>query len=354
MLMWLIDVPRCSRMQRMWTLQEGAAQNCRIIFADGLISMLNVSHELFTRPNQPIARRGGYFDIILQMQAASYRTLTNWENHGFQWSRKGLDIYVPDCSRFTRIWNGLAWRSSTKSSDQPLILAALVFGKFEMKPKTTATDKTDKTSQSKYEIAAEKLRTVVTSPGSTRWLTFYKQHEACPQGILFANCPTLSDPGFRWGPCEIGTTHRTIVDHTPGLVTPDGLVVKLPGYKLLSLPVDSASGFEFMDTTRREWFSVRPMRDGEALDVTPTNSWNFYAIIMGSLVTTYETMPGVLVTTEGDGPKDGVLHVKFGRKVFVTRKLTEKEPELNAKMASSPQSVTRSERYENTQAWCVG
>src|SRR4051794_10835689 len=117
-------------MQRMWTLQEGAAKNYKIMFADANVGSFILAHDRFTRPDQPIARLGFFFDLLALMRYAG--TGSEWKNDGFEW-RSGdiLEIFSKACTRFTRIWNGLAWRSSTKTSDQPIILAALAFGRFE-------------------------------------------------------------------------------------------------------------------------------------------------------------------------------------------------------------------------------
>src|SRR5438874_9229239 len=122
-------------MQRMWTFQEGAAKNPRIVFADGNMGYLSLHNDMYTRPDQPIGRRGGGFDVIVHMSNAAYRG-------GLFSNTSPEHVHIEESHRLTCIWNGLAWRSSTKTSDQPLILAAMDFGRWEANPKPV--ERTDK------------------------------------------------------------------------------------------------------------------------------------------------------------------------------------------------------------------
>src|SRR4051794_29122471 len=72
-----------------------------------------------------------------------------------------------DSRRITKIWNGLAWRSSTRPDDQPLIKAAKHIGRYLGR---FTISRPDALTTAKYKRFATKFDKVQRSEPEKRWL----------------------------------------------------------------------------------------------------------------------------------------------------------------------------------------
>jgi hypothetical protein len=153
-------------------------------------------------------------------------------------------------------WEAFQWRSTSRSSDETIIIASLL-------------------NLSTYQI----LKSPAEEGRMQILLSLLDDQKKIPSGFIFLPGPRISDRGFGWAPKSWMTRHgRDYPDpQFPkdrmtlySSLTPDGLIVQYPGIRLRR-PVEPMLEERFWVTVSRslhEWYSIEYIRDSDTADWT--------------------------------------------------------------------------------------
>jgi hypothetical protein len=250
----------CGWMQRLWTLQEGVmSRSIYFLFEDGLqdIEDLDLNYPMAaTKSSVASAARAFYTNLL----------------------RPHSLIDHIDTKLISAMWKALQWRRTSKLSDETMALARIL-----------------------DVDAGELLRQEGTDE---RMGVLVKSMPEIPPAFIFLPGSRLPMKGFRWAPStwmvgrEMEFPDPLSLPSSPmpfpreynivqgySVLTPDGLMVRYPGYILHSfdLPgilyncsssVGGLLSFKFPSSASlHEWYQVQPVLGDKDIDVTEDSKY---------------------------------------------------------------------------------
>ena len=255
-------ITRCDWMKRLWTFQEAVmSKTIYFLFQDGLKDIEDLE-QLYpdATANHSVAEAARSFYVNLIRPRDPNRH--------------------PNAELVGSIWKAVQWRSTSHRSDETLAIARIL------------------------NISTDAL--LACSPEDRMKVMLANMHEI-PPGLIFSPASRLEDKGFRWAPKSwmVGSESEypdvfslpirrakfpsgySIV-FSSSLLTPDGLMVRYPGYRLCSygksvrVPFisDNLSIFFPSKSNLREWYAVTGVKYDEELQNLETR---LYSITGASL-----------------------------------------------------------------------
>lgn len=196
----------CSWMSRLWTLQEGVlarvGQRLWFQFQDEAVNSCVLEQNALRNLNSSVGRRG----------IASY-TFSGIFSFGlfFQKGPDNLGVGI------RAIDDALQGRAVSVEIDEPLVIGTLL---------------------------GLDMSKIIDGPEESRihrmWSLMPSATRGIPRDILFRVCPRLKESGFRWAPATMlnRSSRNMFLDTTSGdagrgLPTPNGLLVRLPGFRII-------------------------------------------------------------------------------------------------------------------------
>jgi len=206
-------------MRRCWTLQElSVAQHCLVKFSNGFFDLSSHS-SLMLEGHWPRALLKTFaYDSTHYYLSRQFQDVSNL---GYMTDPHGLDNRKAE--RFTRAWNSLSFRATSKEGDRFIILALQL--NLDLMGVLNATD------------VESKIRELLL------------EQQSLPLHMLTVNVPRQDLDGFRWAPATFtSSTFDLRPNDWPGVakLDGDGLHVTQQGY-VLTGPVHFTEWFALVD-----------------------------------------------------------------------------------------------------------
>ena len=279
-------------MQRLWTLAEGCrARNLHFQLHDGTVSLDDLKPPLETSWSQ-------IFHLHLNIK--SFQALMVF--------RRLLNVAWVE--KFDLLWTAIAYRSTSLLEDEPFILGNVI------------------------GLSQEQCLQIHKAEGQSRMLLLLSYWQKIPSRILFVSGPRLTARGYRWAVqsflarsdlkyLDYTTDGRALPSGKLGNHTPEGLLVKYPGFLFSINESDLGGRFRFLDV--KNGFSYRVEEDPSSKSPSDqprpalSNSTNqLTGIILPHLplITPDRGQYAALVIITCE--RDGIIHCSWERRIWIS------------------------------------
>ena len=246
-----MKIATCYWITRLWTLQEAyLSKRLLFNFADTLVDMDDLERMDKDNLNSPISLVAQNYHLTLLGRERDI-TLRRGE------TEREDEAGRPLTSTFlTSLWNALRWRTTSHQQHETLALAILL--RIDTKPFDDAMISVRSDFQQDQGRLDQKMQILLSEISR-------KSKDAIPAELIFLPGPKLSNRGFRWAPRTWlhGCGHelpRPLSSQRTEL-TPDGLQLSCPGFKLHSISniaIDEKNRLEFpIDSSLSTWIIVQ-------------------------------------------------------------------------------------------------
>lgn len=281
-------------MRRLWTLQEGAlAQSLFFQFSDTALSLNQLGASILQIRQQSIRHRSVFLDVVKEFL--------------------GLKSFMSEnLTSLQTLDESLKWRGVSVATDEPLCIATLMSLKIS---DILATKPKDARMQKVWEL-------------------IQARDGGIPSQIIFFEEERIKAPGWKWAPQSLlqlqmgihGLINTRLLRWASTLakITPYGLRVKYPGYKLSTVstygdsrPKNPWLGFEripesyihFRDRDTGDWFRIIDKVHAFVNDnfTSDDERWAFNDLKLFPLHRLADSQKAVLVISEDRTVKEAVL-----------------------------------------------
>lgn len=234
--------------RRLWTYQEMIlAKKLFIVLADGIVNLAQAEKSIlhYIRNPDTGAMSGSSYSSSIALEASAFlRTLRTKPLEGLDREGPAPRLTVD----FDSVWEGVQWRTTSRMSDEPIVLAT---------------------------VLDEDVGLILDLPAEQRMQKILSKQSTFPPYMIFAPIPRMSESGYRWAPPSLmipGSMDASKMHHnnTLGSWHPEGLLVSFPGFVLnvkdlfpntshsTSLPMKYAMMIFMKDIETGRWyFAIR-------------------------------------------------------------------------------------------------
>lgn len=302
--------------RRLWTYQEMIlAKELYIVLADGTVNLeREKSILLYTRNPETGAMSASSYSSSIALEASAFlRTLRSGSLEGLD--RKGPCLAID----FGSVWEGVQWRSTSRMSDEAIVLAT---------------------------VMDVDVGLILDLPAERRMQKILSMSYRFPPYMIFAPIPRIPVPGYRWAPPSLmipGSMDASKLHHmnTLGSWHPEGLLVSFPGFVLnvrdsfpdtshsTSLPMEYSMMIHMKDVKTGVWyFAIRVfeswLSDEERWESTTFKDLTHPAVILSCPVSQLSLMNNGAETQHWDGVivnmkriEDDIIFTDFVSRVSV-------------------------------------
>jgi hypothetical protein len=249
--------------RRLWTLQEAYFSKLLFFYFSDYLVDLNELETLYRNlqatliSTAPLAFHA-YYDMLLGPQRER---------------RLQCNIWRQDDHFVTALWKAVKWGTTNKPHHETLALATLL--NVNLDYFTDSEDTLRSQAMNLEDTRNQRMQKLLFLVASTTSHTI-------PAGMIFLPGPRLPEPGYGWAPRTwLTSLNADFPDPSTsafpeGRLMRDGLLVRLPGFLLHSLDLDT-SFINFKheiifpsDSSLREWYRVRSLDPWEIRETQST------------------------------------------------------------------------------------